>query len=205
METKNYLDDLKEIKEIMNKSSRFLSLSGLSGILAGVYALIGSAVAYYFIEDYLSNYQYKPLSVIELEIKLIVVAIIVVFASIITGVGMSYNKASKTGESIWDYSSKRLVLNFAIPLVTGGILVLILLSRGLISMIAPTTLLFYGMACINASKYTLGDVRYLGITITAIGLLSAYFIGFGLFFWALGFGVCHIIYGAMMYFKYDRK
>ena len=64
---------------------------------------------------------------------------------------------------------------------------------------------FSSHSCINASKYTLRDVRYLGITVVILGLLSAAVYGYALEFWALGFGLCHIIYGSIMHFKYDRK
>ena len=73
----------------------------------------------------------------------------------------------------------------------------------LIIYVAPLTLLFYGLSCVHASKYTIGGVRYLGITIILIGLIATYFTGYGLLFWAIGFGLCHIIYGALMYFKYE--
>ncbi|MET0760350.1 MAG: hypothetical protein ABWZ56_08010, partial [Flavobacterium sp.] len=91
------------------------------------------------------------------------------------------------------------------PLATGGIFALLLLRNGNYGLIAPVTLIFYGMACINASKYTFRDIRYLGITVTVLGLIATEFSGYALEFWALGFGVCHILYGSMMYFKYDRK
>lgn len=98
-----------------------------------------------------------------------------------------------------------MLLNFSIPLVSGGIFCIALLIHDEFGLIAPATLLFYGFACINASKYTLGDIHNLGITCIILGLLSAFFIGYGLLFWALGFGVCHILYGAIMYFKYEKK
>ena len=95
-------------------------------------------------------------------------------------------------------------MNFLIPLITGGFFIVFLIEKEMLSIIAPLMLIFYGMACLNASKYTLGDVRYLGITMILLGLLSTWFLGYGLLFWALGFGVCHIVYGSLMYFKYDR-
>ena len=105
---------------------------------------------------------------------------------------------------MWNPTSKRLLINFLIPLLTGGFFILFLIEKEILSLIAPLMLIFYGMACLNASKYTIGDVRYLGITLIILGLLSTWFLGYGLLFWALGFGVCHIVYGALMYFKYDR-
>jgi len=202
MEDKNYLQDLKEIKELMNKSTQFISLSGLSGVLAGIYALIGAVYVHTLILEHTETY-------ITLESltfkKIMATAILVLLASLFTAYIMTVNKAKKVGENMWNASSKRLLVNFAIPLVTGGVFALLLLRHEYYGLIAPITLLFYGLACVNASKYTLRDVRYLGITEIILGLLAVEFSGFGLYFWIIGFGICHIIYGAMMYFKYDRK
>lgn len=207
MENKKYLNDISEIKNMMNQSSRFISLSGLSGVLAGIYSLIGAWLAYktiYFDTTSMGNYRNLIISQDSIN-KLFIIASTVLILSLITGIVLSVRKAKKTEDKIWNVSSKRLVINFAIPLATGGFFILFLIEKEILSLVAPLTLLFYGLACVNASKYTLGDVRYLGITMIVLGLLSTWFLGYGLLFWALGFGVCHIIYGSMMYFKYDRN
>ena len=205
MEDKNYLNDLKDIEEMMSKSSQFISLSGLSGVLAGIYALVGGWYADKLLSDYFTDSVYSLEIVENLEFKLIYIAILIIGASILSGLLLSNSKSKKIGVKLWNETSKRLVVNFCIPLLTGGILVFILIIRQFYELIIPTTLLFYGMACIHASKYTLGDVKYLGITITIIGLLSAYFYKYSIPLWMLGFGFCHIFYGGMMWFKYDRK
>jgi hypothetical protein len=207
MENEKYLRDISEIKNIMDKSSRFISLSGLSGILAGIYALIGAWFAYktiYFDAAALGDYENLAVSQAMME-RLFVIAFIVLAASVVTAVVMSAQKAKKSNDSFWNASSKRLLINFLIPLVSGGFFILLLIAKEMLGLVAPLTLLFYGMACVNASKYTLGDVRYLGITMIVLALLSTWFLGYGLVFWAMGFGVCHIFYGSLMYFKYDRN
>ena len=211
MENEKYLQDITEIKNMMNKSSRFLSLSGLSGILAGFYALIGAFLANNIIKyTYDSRYvivreQSEPITIESAIRKLFIIASAVVILSIITGILLSKTKAKKLGENLWDVSSKRLVVQFSIPLISGGLFALALLYQGYYGLIAPVTLLFYGLACVNASKYTLGDVKYLGLTMIFLGLIATFFMGYGLFFWAIGFGLCHIGYGFVMYRKYDRK
>lgn len=204
MENYNYLNDISEIKNLMNKSSRFISLSGLSGILAGVYALVGAWIAYKTIYiDY--NYKLDNYDTQEMINRLIFIASIVLILSIVTGIGLSIRKARKSNENVWNTASRRLVINFMIPLATGGFFIIFLIEKNMFGLIAPLTLIFYGLACVNASKYTIGDVRYLGITMIALGLLSTWFLGYGLLFWAFGFGGCHILYGSLMYFKYERK
>ncbi|MBK8604070.1 MAG: hypothetical protein IPN87_13740 [Saprospiraceae bacterium] len=205
MEKSKYLEDISEIKNIMNRSSRFISLSGMSGILAGMFALVGAYLAYMIV------YESPNPNVIGSDIilsteqifDLTILGISVMILALISGVLLSMRKAKKNGEKIWDTSSQRLIINFLIPLSTGAIVCLIMIQKGLIIHVAPLTLLFYGLSCVHASKYTIGGVRYLGITIILIGLIATYFTGYGLLFWAIGFGLCHIIYGALMYFKYE--
>lgn len=207
MESNKYLDDISQIKNMMSKSSRFISLSGLSGILAGIYSLIGAYAAHTILTD--ANYIAKPLNrpILSYDVteQLFIIAALVIVLSISTAIFFSKRKSKKSGEKIWDTTSKRLVVNFLIPLVTGGLFSLILIQKQFIGLVAASTLIFYGLACVNASKYTLGDVRYLGMANIIIGLVATQFIGYGLYFWALGFGVFHIFYGALMYYKYDRK
>ena len=202
MKDQDYLKDIQDIKTLMNRSTQFLSLSGMAGILAGVYALIGSFIAYnlmtvhrgYYITLESSTFRY-----------IVIIAAAVLLLSLATAIFFTIVKARKNGETVWNSTSRRLLINFLIPLVTGGIFALLLLRNQHYGLIASVTLIFYGLACVNASKFTVRDVRYLGITIIVLGLLASTFPGYALLFWALGFGVCHIIYGAIMYYKYDRK
>ena len=205
MSEKDYLQDITEIKSIMNKSTRFISLSGLSGILAGIYALVGATVGNFLIKSYQSgNGSIALLPISYFEYLLMVISLLILILSVLTAFILTKKKANLNNEQIWNTASKRLLKNFLIPLITGGLFCVILYQYGLIGLIAPSTLIFYGLACINSSKYTLGDIYYLGIANVVIGLIATQFIGFGLYFWALGFGVCHIIYGTLMYNKYDK-
>jgi len=207
MESKDYLEDLNEIKHLMNKSSRFMSLSGLSGILAGIYALTGVFFVNRIINNIKesSNALEKYFIAFDSVLTLVLIACGVLFLSVITAIYLSWRKAKKHNEHLWDSTSKRLLINFIIPLITGGFFIIFLIEKEMFELVAPLTLAFYGLALVNASKYTLGYIRYLGLTIIMLSLISLWFIGYGLLFWALGFGVCHIIYGALMYLKYDKK
>ncbi len=201
MEEKNYLQDISDIKNMMNRSSQFISLSGLSGVLAGIYALVGAYIAHRILE---THQGYVTLESTTFKL-VVVIALSVLILSVASAFILTHFKARKQGEKVWNSTSKRMAINFLIPLITGGIFSVLLLRQEVYGLIAPVTLIFYGLACVNASKYTLRDVRYLGITVVTLGLLATEFSGYGLEFWALGFGVCHIIYGSIMYFKYDRN
>ncbi len=202
MESKDYLKDLSEIKDLMNKSSRFISLSGLSGILAGIYALIGAAIAYWLVTQYSNGtliLDGKIFRLVMLDLCL------VAFFSIVTGIILTTRKAKKNNAKIWDATSKRLVINFLIPLIAGGLYILIILSNGKYGQTGGLMLIFYGLALVNASKYSIGDIRYLGYIEIILGLIATLFPGYGFWLWVLGFGVMHIIYGTWMHFKYDLK
>jgi len=201
MKNQKYLDDISEIKQLMNRSSRFLSLSGLTGVLAGIYALAGAYAAYMM----LGVIKSKGLLITKHVVRdFLLVALVVLVLSIITALILSYRKAKQKGYKIWDAGSKNFLISFLIPLITGGFFGLVLIHWKFYVLIAPITLIFYGLALINASKYTYDSIFYLGLSEVILGLLSAFYPGYGLFFWAAGFGVLHIIYGVVMYFKYDK-
>ncbi len=208
-DNKEHLQALSDIRSMMERSSRFISLSGLSGIFAGIFALIGAYYANWYIYSHVKVFLYSrhcvSCEIIKMYWPLIIDAIIVLGSSLFVGTLLTIRNSKKRGIKIWDSTSKRLLINLMIPLASGGIFCLILLYHGLVGLVAPVTLIFYGLALINASKYTLNDIRYLGIMEIILGLISSVFIGYGLVCWAIGFGVLHIIYGAIMYFKYEKK
>lgn len=211
MENEKYLQDLSEIRQMMNRSSRFISLSGLSGVFAGCYALIGAAVAKVFLlgNGSIYNQDHNPvtvnLSYNNLTLYLLLVALGVLVLAIGTAVFLTTRKAKENGHKIWDNTSKRLMINFFVPLAAGGLFCLVLLQYSLIGLIAPCMLIFYGLALIHASKYTFNDLKSLGYANLVLGLIATQFIGLGLYFWAIGFGFFHIVYGIWMHNKYDRK
>jgi hypothetical protein len=225
-ENQKHLEDLQQIRSIMEKSTQFISLSGLSGISAGIFGLLGAVLAYLRLKGafvitntYSLNLSNKVpysdqsnfLNIVQMElakdpsVDLILIATLTLGLALIFATFFTHRKAKKDGNKLWSSSSRRLMMSVALPLVVGGLFSLAILNHGLFGLVAPATLIFYGLALINGSKHTLPEIRYVGIVNIILGLLNTVFIGQGLFFWALGFGVVHIVYGVVMYFKYDRK
>jgi hypothetical protein len=198
-----YKDDLKDIKDIMNRSSRFISLSGLSGVAAGIIALIGAYLAYQTVYSNLVYLGYKSAILTNQSVTtILIIAVITIVLTIGAGMFFTSRKAKKNKEKLWDIQTKRLLINLLIPLTTGGILSLMVLFKGYIGIVAPLTLIFYGLALVNASKYTLTEIRSLGLIEIILGLIAFQFIGYGLLFWSIGFGLLHILYGIAMHIKY---
>jgi hypothetical protein len=207
------LQELQEIKRMMQQSSRFVSLSGLSGIAVGTCALVASyfglqiinhstsspirEISYNLVENPLNIKAYMGYSLFRLAVVTLVVSVTLAFI-------FTYIKSKKANTPIWGITAKRLTVNVAIPLMVGGIFILKLIEYKCVGLVAPACLIFYGLALVNGSKYTLGEVRYLGYGQLLLGIINSFFIGYGIYFWAIGFGILHIIYGVYMWYQYER-
>jgi hypothetical protein len=203
------LETLQDIKRIMERSSRFISLSGWSGISAGVCALVGAWVAHNRITEYLHqanrrNY-YDGNNSLTLMFDLVQIAAVTFVAAFVSAFIFTWSRSRRNGTPLWDTTVQRLAWNTILPMVVGGIVLLRALDLGYYTLIAPGCLIFYGLALVNASKYTLGEIRYLGYGQLILGIINLWVAGAGLYFWAAGFGVLHILYGAIMWWRYERK
>jgi hypothetical protein len=197
-------EDLSHIRSMMERSSRFISLSGLSGVFAGISAVIGAIATFYLLGNHGINYfdnNQKTFSN-NLVFELFFTALLVLFLAITFGIFFTLRKSKKYNLPIWTNATKNMLINLAIPLFVGGVFCMALLFYGSFGFIAPATLLFYGLALINAEKYTLSDIKYLGYCELILGCVSLFYIGMGLVFWVIGFGFLHIIYGLIMYKKH---
>jgi len=203
------IEDIRTIRRIMEESSRFLSLSGLSGVFAGGFAIAGALVAYFLVlkngsihyDEYFRSLSVKEITTIRWQ--LIADAVIVLSLAVLASLFLSIRKAKLAGKNFWTPVSKRLLINLLIPLLTGGLFIIILLVQNQPWLIVPGMLIFYGLALVGAGKFTYNEILYLGIIEIITGLLSALYPDLGLLFWIFGFGILHIIYGLVMYRKYE--
>lgn len=209
------LDTLQDIKRMMERSSRFISLSGWSGVSAGVCALIGAWLAnnrlkHLFGSSVPREWSYEMRGAVEvadhtsLLTDLMLIAICTFVAAFVSSFFFTWLRSRKHRIPLWDRTVQRLMWNTAVPLVIGGIVILRCLQLGYFEMVAPGCLIFYGLALVNASKYTLGEIRYLGYGQLILGVINLWNVGSGLLFWTIGFGVLHIVYGLIMWWKYER-
>jgi len=200
------LATLNEIRSMMDRSSRFISLSGWSGIVAGSAALVGAWMAKQKIQSYYQESYGRPDACPScLRNDLLLIASVVIIAAFSGAVFFTYMKSRKDGIAIWGNSAKRLMWNTILPMVAGGFLLWRMMELKQYELIAPASLIFYGLALVNGSKFTIGEVRFLGYAIIATGIFNLWAIGYGLECWAFGFGALHIVYGFTMWWKYERK
>lgn len=205
------LAQLTEIRAIMERSSRFISLSGLSGVGAGVVALLGAGVGYWFLQSrygsvgYLSLLQSTPQERQLVLPYLVLLALAIMGAALAVAAFFTVRRSKQAGQQIWSALGRRLALSLLIPVVAGGLFCVALFLDGAVGLVVPALLLFYGLALLNASKYTLDEIRWLGLTEIGLGLVAMLIPGLGLTFFALGFGLGHIGYGLLMYNRYERR
>jgi len=213
------LQEISDIRRIMERSSRFISLSGLSGIAAGICALIGAYVANGILNNYYEHYNGRVVRPIDekyktsfsaidfqsLKLSLLFVAATVLVAALALAFIFTWRRARQNHLPIWDMTARKLMWNVLIPLISGGLFILALYQKSEWDFIAPACLIFYGLALVNGSKYTLSEIRWLGYLEIILGLINTQFVGYGLYFWAVGFGLLHIFYGVIMWWRYERK
>ncbi len=202
MSKEKYLRDLEEIKDIMNRSSKFISLSGMSGISAGLIAMAGAYAAYKMVLEDQAVLAYQNLSYTNADIRtLLIIAGLTLSIALLAIIYFTTRETKKQNQKVWDVQTKRLLVNLAIPLLTGGMVCIIMLVKDYLGLLVPMSLIFYGLSLVNASKYTIKETRSLGIIQIILGLIGLYFIEFSLIFWVVGFGALHIIYGIAMQLK----
>lgn len=204
---------LKEIKQMMDRGSRFVSLSGWSGIAAGICALVAAWLAHNKLGEYSINgndYETTPAytregDLLQLDRELLFLALITFVVAFFLAFIFTYLRSKKTGVPIWGFMARKVMFHVALPMIAGGLFIWRITDFGAYSLVAPACLIFYGLALINGSKFTLSEVRYLGYLQLLLGLINLWAIGYGLYFWAAGFGVLHILYGIVMWNKYERN
>lgn len=188
---------LNEIKTMMNRSSRFLNVSPAAPIVVGIYAVVAAWTAN---RIYNGGWDIAPMLSVDTPYRmrmLSLAAIGLVALSVVTAALLCRYEARRRGERLTiDAAARRLIFNFALPLVVGGVLCFALLANGYYGISSSIMLVFYGMALTSASNHTFSSVRYLGYAELLLGLIDAFCQGYGLMFWTIGFGAMNIVFGA---------
>ena len=161
MDKDKALESVFEIKELMEKSSKFISVSGIAAILAGIYALAGAYIATQVITSdmYLSD-----------TLKLMaIIAMAVLAAAAVTAGILSYCKSQKMGQKFFSRLTYRALWNFSLPMLTGGVLCISILMHEYYDILASVMLLFYGLALVNVSKFTYSSIVWVRLCFHLFG------------------------------------
>jgi hypothetical protein len=199
------LQTLQEIRSIMERSARFLSLSGMSGVWAGSTALVGAWIAVKWL-PYAWIISRNPGCIFcdPDTVRLILLAISVFVVALAGGFFFTWKKGRSQGITLWNHASRQFLFHMSLPLIAGAVFCLAFIHFGNLVYLSSACLVFYGLALINGSKYTHSDIKYLGMLEVLLGSINLFFPGNGIYFWAFGFGVLHILYGIIMWNKYDK-
>ena len=197
-----YIQDLADIKDMMHRSSKFTALSGLSGILAGVAGLVGGYFTYALLEVNQIKLQLNPTPIDEdISIQLLIIAASTLLTAKVFIFFFTSRRMRSNQESIMQKQTQRLMIHLFIPMLAGGLIIVKLLFNDLLGLSIAATLVFYGLGLINASKFTLDEMRSLGILQVLLGVLAVYFPAWSLIIWMVGFGLLHIAFGIYMHFN----
>ena len=195
MSDKDYLKDISNIKNLMEKSSSYLALSGLSSVYTGVYCIIGATYFYYY---KIETNNYSPTTAIT-------VFVIATALSLLTTIFFTQKRAKKIKEKAWSKTTLQLISTFSITFIIGSIFMLVLAFQEKYIEIIPLVPLVYGLSLIHASKHTKNILKPLGIIQIVIAFLCLLFIELSFWFYVIGFGVAHLINGLIIHYKYDKK
>lgn len=204
-EEQDYTRELSEIRSMMERSSKFLSLSGWAGIMAGIYALLAAYIAHTalgFRPGHTGNSNTAMTA--GLLTNLVLLATVLLMLSIGTAVWLSYRRAARRSEKIWNPTSRRMLQHLCLPLFTGGLIILIQMAQGEYAYMLPFTLIFYGLSLFSAGYFTFAEIRYLGLCQVLLGLLAMLITPYSLLVWAAGFGLLHIAYGIYIHIRHQR-
>lgn len=206
---------LHDIRRMMERSSRFLSLSGWSGIWAGCTALVGALIAFIWLPpELLKMYDgsYGPLGKSQeafcfcgaIFSRTVTLALMILIIALAGAYFFTARKMRREGASLSQPASRRMLWAMALPMIVGAFFVFAFMRSGHPDYLTATCLVFYGLALINGSNHTLGEIRNLGYLQIVLGVIALFLPGWGLYFWIAGFGFFHIVYGIMMWNKYDK-
>ncbi len=201
MSKEKHLDDLAQIRSIMERSQKYLSLSPWAAVMAGVYALTGASIAYVLTPDLFNHFTNAVVLTSGKLWVLFSLAMGILVLATLSTLALNSRQARKNGGQLWTKAARRLASNFVLPMLAGGLFIIALWLHTYYSLVPAAMLLFYGLSLINAGNFTFSDVRILGVFQTILGLGAAFWPNTGLWWWAMGFGWLHIFYGWWLYQK----
>jgi hypothetical protein len=181
------MDNLRFIRETMERAGSFTAVPGWGGVAMGASALIAAGVA-----------AYQP----SLERWLATWLLEAAFAMVLAVLAIQ-RKAKLAQVPVLSAPARRFVLSFAPPLIVGGLLTAVLYRAGILAAIPGTWLLLYGTGVVTGGAFSVRVVPVMGLCFMFIGAMAL----FCPFTWgnallAAGFGGLHLVFGTIIARRY---
>lgn len=181
------LNNLRYIREAMERASSFTSIPGWGGVAVGVTAVIATLVAH---------------SAATWRVWLVTWLTEAIVAAIIAGVTMM-RKAGRAGVSFRETAARRFLVSYFAPIVAGALLTIFLWRAGFYRAMPAAWLLIYGASFVSSGAYSIPVVPVMGACFMTLGAIAC-FVPFTVAnaLMGAGFGLLHVVFGVIIARRY---
>ncbi|HSB28977.1 MAG TPA: hypothetical protein VLE19_14020 [Pyrinomonadaceae bacterium] len=180
------MDNLRYIRETMERATAFTGISGWGEVAIGATALLASAIA----ARQVAFTMWLAVWIVEGTISLLIA-------------GWSMDRKARAAQMpLVSGPGRKAVFSLSPPIIAGGLLTIVLFRAGLTNAIPGVWLLLYGTGVITGGMFSVGIVPIMGLCFMALGAGALFAPGFVNWFMAAGFGGLHIVFGIIIARKY---
>lgn len=180
-------ENLRVIRALMERSTKYSTFSGVSGVVAGLASIVGCIVTRSLGPD---------------PARFPAAFLVIWTAVIIVAVGADFvlmkRRAARVGKHVISRLGKQMVMASAPGLGAGAVLTLYMLQHNMLGDIYPFWMLAYGIAVAATGLFSQREVSILGAAFLITGAATLFAPGIGLEMMAATFGGFHIVYGLAM-------
>ena len=181
------IDNVKYIRDMMERSASFTAVPGYGGMLMGVTAVVAAYIASQ--QPYLRNW--------------LIVWLTEAFLAAAIGLLAMWQKSKIAGGSLTSAPARKFAFGFAAPLVAGVAITLGLWRYEHYEVMAPIWMLCYGAAVITGGAFSVRAVPVMGWVFMAFGAAAfALPAGYSNYLMLASFGLTHIVFGAIIARRY---
>jgi hypothetical protein len=181
------IDNLRFIRETMERATSFTAVSGWGQVAAGVTALVSAGLA----ARATSTEHWLALWLGE-----------AVLSFVITSVAMAH-KARLAHLPLLSGPGRKFALSFSPPMVVGALLTITLYRAGLVSALPGMWLLLFGTGVVTGGAFSVKIVPFMGLAFMLLGSVALFSpAAWGNLFMAAGFGGLDIIFGILIAWRY---
>lgn len=181
------MENLRFIRETMERSTSFTAVPGKGGVAMGATALVAAIIA-----------TQTPSA--EMWLATWGLAALVALA---IGVGAMSLKARAANLPMFSGAGRKFALSLSPPLLAGAFLTVALYHQGLISPLAGMWLLLYGVGVVTAGTFSVRVVPLMGLCLMVLGAAALFSpLAWANAYLAAGFGGVHIVFGSIIARRY---